>query len=127
MGAGTGFRVMLNRYDGFCLMPESFQGLVVKVDVGLFQKIQLVDVDAETVVLSGNFNFSGCQVLDRVIGPVVTEFKLKAFGPHGQSKELVAQTYSGNWKFFTQFEWSQCFWSWRPDLRVRWSEIRRQG
>lgn len=52
MRSGTGFRMVLNRYDGLVFVPEALKGAVIEVDVSLFQKIQVLDVYTEAMVLS---------------------------------------------------------------------------
>lgn len=75
-------------------MSESFQGAVVEIDVGYFNIMgrQTFSIDDESVVLGSDLNPAGRQILDRVIGAMVTEFQLFGFTPQRQSQNLVAET-----------------------------------
>ena len=43
------------------------------------------------VILRGDFDFSGDQILHRMVAAAVTEFQLIGFGAVGQGDHLVAQ------------------------------------
>ena len=46
-----------------------------------FERFQ---IGTEAVVLAGNFDLAGIQMLNRVIGAAVTEFELVGFAAQGQ-------------------------------------------
>src|ERR1035437_4047315 len=48
--------------------------------------------NAEAVVLAGDFNLAGGQVLDRLVGAAVTEFHLLRLAAKGESQQLMPQT-----------------------------------
>src|SRR5271168_462406 len=50
-----------------------------------------VRVNAEAVILCGDFDFLGEQVLDRMIGTVMAEFELEGFAAEGQAADLVTE------------------------------------
>ncbi len=74
-------------------MPEAFQGLVIKIDMGNFDFIwrKAVRINNKPVVLGCDFDRPGGQVSDRVIGPVVAEFQFACFSPQRQPQYLMAQ------------------------------------
>ena len=51
-----------------------------------------VFIDGESVVLAGNHNSAALQILNRMVGTVVTEFHLHGSGTGGKTEQLVAQT-----------------------------------
>ena len=46
----------------------------------------------ETVVLGGDGNLAGLEVLHRLVGPAVAELELEGLAAEGQAHELVAET-----------------------------------
>ena len=56
---------------------------------------QAFDVHAKTVVLRGNFDASGLQILDRVVQPMVAELELEGPTAQGQPQELMAEADAG--------------------------------
>lgn len=92
MGAGSGFGVVLDAEDGQGLVANAFDSAVVEVDVGDFHIVrQSVWVDCETVVLRGDGDFAGTEILDGLIASTVAEFELVGFGSECVAKDLVAK------------------------------------
>ena len=91
--AGGGFGMVLDGEDGFGGVAETFEGLVVEVDVGGFSAAGFEggEVDGEAVVLGGDFDFFGADVLDGLVAAAVTEFEFVGCGAHGEAEELVAE------------------------------------
>ena len=74
-------------------MSKSFQSLVIEVDVGDFDIIctQRGDVNCKSMILGGDFDATGPQILDRLVRSTMTEFQLVGFSTHGKSKNLDSQ------------------------------------
>ena len=69
--------------EGFLtLAVDAFVGIIVEVQVGQLDVLafQGVHIDAETVVLAGDFDVACHEVLDRVVGAPVAELELVSFG-----------------------------------------------
>jgi len=79
--AWGGFGVVLDAEQGKFFVTHAFVGVVVKIDVSDFHVVgrQRFGIDAEAVILRGNFNFFGEQVLDRMIRAVMAEFQFEGF------------------------------------------------
>ncbi len=79
--------MVLNRHDRKLKMAESFQRVVVEIDVrglDLFG-IQAVDVHGKSVILGGDFHLPGSQILDRLVAAAVAEFELEGFPPRASA------------------------------------------
>src|SRR6516164_4653435 len=65
---GARLRVILHRKDRFADGPQPFVGFVEEREVSRFNAFgQALRVDDKTMVLAGNLDFAGQQILDRVI------------------------------------------------------------
>jgi hypothetical protein len=102
--AGGCFGVVLDAEGRDVFAAEAFVGVVVEIQMRQFDLffIQCVDVHAEAVVLAGYFDLAGLEVLDRVIGAVVTELELVGLCAERQSENLVAEAYSEDGYFAEQ-------------------------
>ena len=87
------FRVVLDRKDGEVPVAHAFQTLVIQVDMGdlHLSRRERIHIDAESVVLCGNFNFLGGQVLHGMIRAVMTELKFEGFAAKSETAELMAE------------------------------------
>jgi len=85
--------VVLYREGRFRDMPDAFNGVVVQIDVrhGCHGRVERVGIDGKVVVLGGDFNLPGCQVLDGVIAPVVAELQAVRPAAQRQAEELMTQ------------------------------------
>jgi len=93
--------------DGEGWLVFAAQSLVrVVVEVGVRQLdlffVERIGVHAEAVILAGDFDFSGSEVLDRVVGSSVAELELVCPAAERQSENLVAETYPEDWDFAEQ-------------------------
>ena len=78
-------------------MAHAFDGAVVEVDVGDFHvRRQRVRVHGEPVVLGGDGDPSGAEVLDRLVAAAVAEFQLEGGATEGVAEDLVAQADAEN-------------------------------
>ena len=78
-------------------VAHAFDGVVVEVDVGhLDFRRKRVGIDGESVVLRGDRDFSGAQVLDRLVAAAVAEFQLKGGAAEGVGEDLVAEADAKN-------------------------------
>ena len=93
VGAGGGFGVVLHGEDGAVFEAEAFDGLVVEVDLGddgaVFFEFFLGG--GEAVILGGDGDFSGLEILDGLVAAAVPEFELKGFGAEGVGDDLVPE------------------------------------
>ena len=84
--------MILHSEDRQPLVPQSFQSLIVQVDVTrLDVGGQSRRIDGKTVVLSRDLDFAGLLVADRVVGAAMAELELEGLGAKRLSQELVAQ------------------------------------
>ena len=74
-------------------MAQALERIVVQVDVGQinFALLQRVGIDGEVVVVRGDLDLAGCQLLDRMIAAVVSELQLVGLAAQGEPDELVAE------------------------------------
>jgi hypothetical protein len=69
---------------------------------------QRVGIDGEAVVLGGDGDSSGAQVLDRLVAAAVAELELEGFAAEGVGEELVAEADAENRLFadeLAEFRW----------------------
>ncbi len=80
------------------LVAHALVGIVVQIDMRDFDfaRRQRFRIDAETMILSGDFYLLGQQILYGVIRTVVAEFQLERFAAQRQSAQLVPQANSEN-------------------------------
>ncbi len=74
-------------------MTEAFERVVVEVDVrGLAADFfEAVRIDREAVVLAGDLDLAGVQVLHRLIAAAMAELELECLGAQRQAQQLVAE------------------------------------
>ena len=91
--AGGGFGVVLYGENGAVFEAESFNGLVVEVDLGDDGTVvfEFFLCGGEGVVLGGDGNFSGFKVFHGLVAAAVPEFELKGFCAEGVGNDLVAE------------------------------------
>jgi hypothetical protein len=90
--AGRGLGVVLDAEEGPVAVLEAFEGIVVEVPVGNFAGFgQGRGVDAEAVVLGGDFDAAGGFVADGVVAAAVAELELVGSGAEGEGEELMAE------------------------------------
>lgn len=91
VGAGAGLGVVLHAKHRVAQVGHALQGAVVQVDVGGLEVLEGVGVYRVAVVLAGDLDLAGEQVLDRVVGPPVPKLELEGAPPSGQAQKLVAR------------------------------------
>src|SRR5258706_4935525 len=101
MRAGAGFGVILHAKDRQRAMAESFDGVVVEIQMRHhaafgFQRFSL---DRKTMVLAGDFHATGIQILYRLISAAMAEFQLECVGSDRPSQQLVPKADAENWHF----------------------------
>ena len=85
--------MVLDRKGGKPGTGESFERIVIKIDVGqgdifIFQRI---NVNAEAVILAGYFNPARFEIFYRMVRTPVSEFELVRFASQCKCQKLVAQ------------------------------------
>src|SRR5207248_11593428 len=73
---------------------HAFKRRVVQVqmrelDLGLRQRIR---IDGEVVIVRGDFDFAGVQLLHRMIAAMVPELQLESFAAECKAGELMSET-----------------------------------
>jgi hypothetical protein len=81
MRPGRSLGMVLNAEERQFFVAHAFVGVVVEIKVRDFDVAgrQRIGIDAETVILGGDFDFLGQQVLHRVIGTMMAELKFERF------------------------------------------------
>ncbi len=69
-----------------------------KLNVFMFQRI---DIDAEAVILAGNFDFAGFEIFNRVVCAAMSEFQFISFAAECQAKKLMSKTDS-EYRYFAE-------------------------
>src|SRR3546814_11087330 len=89
--AGRGLRVVLHGEHGPALDRDALVGAVAEAAVALDHTLgQRRGIDHEAVVLAGDLDLAGGEVLPRVVGAPVAELHLCCLGAEGALDELVA-------------------------------------
>ena len=84
--------VVLDGEDGFVVDSDAFEGAIKQGRVGFDDVFwQGVSVDDEAVVLAGDFDCAGGQVLDRVVGAAVAHVHFFGFGAQSKRQQLMAE------------------------------------
>ena len=90
--------MVLDGHDGKLFVGETLDRFVVHVHVADFEAAVAGDgagVDLEAVVLGGDVDAAGGEVLDGMIGAAMAEFQSAGGGADGEREELVAQADAG--------------------------------
>src|SRR6266446_2222595 len=92
LGAGARLRVVLDRKYRLSEDPQPFVGLVEEREVGrLDEPRQAFGVDDEAMVLTGDLDFAGAQILYRVIGAAMAARHLEGPAAERQRQQLVTE------------------------------------
>ena len=105
--AGAGLRVVLDRRARDVSQDQALDGAVVEVQVGelgvaevglpanrlvaLDRRLAAGALDREAVVLRGDLDPAGLEVLDRVVGAAVPEGELEGLEAHRPAQQLMAE------------------------------------
>ncbi len=94
MWAGGSFRVVLDAEERQVLVAHTFVGVVVQIQMRDFDIAggQRFRIDAETMILGGDFHLIGKEVFHGMIGTVMTELQFKGFSAERDAAELMAET-----------------------------------
>ena len=90
---GRSFGMILHAEKRQRAVAHALVGVVVQIHVRDFDvaRRQRIGVDAETVILRGDFDLAGQQIFYRMIRTVMAEFQLEGLAAQRQAAELVAQ------------------------------------
>ena len=77
--------MVLHAEGGALRRGDALDGAVVEVDVGDLGVGEAVVLDGEAVVLGGDLDAAGAQVLDRLVAAAVAEFQLEGFPAEGMA------------------------------------------
>ena len=95
---GRGFGMILHAEKRERAVAHALVGVVVQIHVRDLDvaRRQRIGIDAETVILRGNLDFAGQQILHRMIRAVMPEFQFVGLAAKRQAAELVAQANAEN-------------------------------
>src|ERR1019366_2138884 len=96
--AGRGFGVVLEAEEGLLAVAEAFEVLVVQIDVGDFDVVEIerVRVHGEAVIVRGDLDAAGDLIADGVVGAAMSELELVGFAAEGQAEQLVTEADAEN-------------------------------
>ena len=73
VGTGRGFGMILDGENRQSFVPQSGDRVVIQIKVSYLHIIgQTFRFDGETVIVRSNFNFSGCQILYRLVAAAMS-------------------------------------------------------
>ena len=103
IGAGSGFGVVLHREDGVFRASHTFNGVVVQVHVSDFHIIrERFIICGKAVILRGDGDFSGPEILNGVISATMTKLKFISRTSIAMSEDLVTETNTEDGHFADQ-------------------------
>ena len=90
--------MVLHAEERQLFVAHALVGVVVEIDVRDFDvaRGQRFGIDAEAVILRGDFDFLREQVLYRMIRAVMAEFQLESFAAQSEAAELMAKADTEN-------------------------------
>src|SRR3954453_19338953 len=98
MRPGRGLGMILHTENSFLFVPNSLDSLVVQVDpVHADLRRQRCGIDGETVILRGDFDAAGLEVLHRLIAAPMAELQLERFAAKRLAQDLVPEANTENW------------------------------
>src|SRR5215211_7004008 len=88
-----GFGVVLDAEYRMISQPESFERLVVEIDVGDLGVcgVERFGIDGETVIVRGDLDFVSQLVDDRMVRAAMAKFHLVSLAADREAEDLVAQ------------------------------------
>src|SRR5258706_8985597 len=91
--SGRGLRMILDAEHRLAAMPETFQRLIVQVDVRQlhFTLVQRIGVHREAVIVGGDLNLLRHVIQHGMIRAAVPELELVSLAAHREAKNLMAQ------------------------------------
>ena len=94
VGTWAGLRVVLHAEQWQVAVPQAFERLVVQVYVRQldFRLRQRIGIDGEVVVVGGDLDFAGIQLLDRMVAAVMPEFEFESFAAERDARQLMSET-----------------------------------
>src|SRR6185437_7691549 len=94
--AGARFRVVLHAKQRQIPVPQAFERVVIQINVGEFNFTlrKRIGIHGKVMVVRGDFNLSGVQLLHWMISAVVAEFQLESLSAERNSCELMSKTNS---------------------------------
>jgi hypothetical protein len=87
----TGFGVVLDRETTLLGAADALNDAVIEIHVAHHAALQRIGYDRVVVVLGGDFNASGREILDGMVAAVVTEGQLERSSSESVGQELVAE------------------------------------
>ncbi|MEY3457592.1 MAG: hypothetical protein RL215_749 [Planctomycetota bacterium] len=90
--AGSGFRVVLDTEDWQSFMSDTFNGLVVEVDMSDFDIVREAgDIHGEAMILRSNFDAAGAFIEHGLICAAVSEAEFVGSAAEGESQQLESE------------------------------------
>src|SRR4051812_38322517 len=96
--AGGGFRVILHREDREIFVAQAFDRVVVEVDLGDKGATfcERLWIGGETVILRGNGDFSGLQVLHGLVAAAMAELEFEGLSTERVREHLMTEANTEN-------------------------------
>src|ERR1700751_61438 len=75
-------------------MPQSFQRVVVQIDVSqvYFTLLQRIRIDSEVMVVRGDLNLPAVGLLHGMVAAMMSELQLVASAAQGEADQLMTET-----------------------------------
>src|ERR1043166_334838 len=90
--------MILDAEDRQLLMPHSFNGVVIQINVRDLNTFwQRVRIDGKTVVLRGDGDFAAAQIFYRLVRAAVPEFQFESRSTERETEDLMAEANAENW------------------------------
>src|ERR1017187_6847240 len=92
--AGRGFGMVLHTEYRLAAVAETFQRLIVQIDVGDFDlaQVERIRVHGEPVIVRGDLHAPGEFIAHRMVGAAMSELELVGLAAKGEPEQLVAET-----------------------------------
>src|ERR1041385_3411004 len=89
--------MILHAENRLRLVPETFDSLIVKVDA-INENVggQCLRLHGKAMILRRDFNAARSEILDRLIGTAMAEFKFERLAPERLPENLVAEANAEN-------------------------------
>jgi len=125
----TRLRVVLDAEKWQRAMPQTFERVVIQVDMGqvYLALLQRIRVDGEVVVVRCDLDLAAIRLLHRMVAAVMAELQLVTLAPERETDKLVAKADTEDGLFSRQFanvfvrimQWLRVTWPIRQENAIR--------
>src|SRR5689334_20112028 len=97
MRAGSRFRMILDAEDTQTHMAQTFNRVVIEIDVGDFRAGQIaIRRDREPMIMAADFHHTGQQILDRLVAAAMSEAHLFSLATEREADDLMSEADAEN-------------------------------